>query len=355
MAFWLTLLRLLRQRGVALRALGVSLVLMTVALVTLPTTYVSTSTVVLTSSPVNQAAIAGEQGVPSAINPLLNFSEGLNTALAILIQVMNTPEVVAELTGGDATATPVITNVGPTGAVSNTGPFLYFTGSSTRSAQAARDLVVRAQQRTSKELQERQQALGAPANQFISMIVVIQPTTPVALRSAKFDGAVLGFILGFASVLAVSYLREVGRLSRLTGKVAGRVGPPPAAPPPQAPSPIPRPVVAKRGRPLPVNGFEHNGRVEAVAVASAVTSTASSELLLLDPEEDLGARDSRGDTPEPVRGDTPESEALHDTETIVISQVDHVTEEDQAVTADDGPTLVNDVTPASAPSTGQRA
>jgi hypothetical protein len=351
MAFWLTLLRLLRQRGVALRALGVALGLMTVALVTLPTTYVSTSTVVLTSSPVNQAAIAGEQGVPSAINPLLNFSEGLNTALAILIQVMNTPEVVAELTGDDATATTVITNVGPTGAVSNSGPFLYFTGSSTRSAQTARDLVVRAQQRTSKELQDRQQALGAPVNQFISMIVVIQPTTPVALRSTKLDGALLGFILGFSSVLGISYLREAGRLSRPTGKVAGRVAPPPTAPPPQAPSPMSRPVVAKRGRPLPVNGFEHNGQVEAAAVASAGVSTASGELLLLDPEEDPRAGNSPGDA---SPGDTPEPEALdHDAETIVITETDRIAEEDQTVMAADGPTPAPDASHVSGPSTGQ--
>lgn len=361
MAFWLTLLRLLRQRGVALRALGVSLGLMTVALVTLPTTYVSTSTVVLTSSPVNQAAIAGERGVPSAINPLLNFSEGLNTALAILIQVMNTPEVVAEVTGDDATAAAVITNVGPTGSVSDSGPFLYFTGSSTRSAQAARDLVVRAQQRTSKELLERQQALGAPVNQFISMIVVVPPTSPVALRSTKLDGALLGFILGFSSVLGISYLREVGRLGQPIGKLAGRATPPPAAPG-QTPSRMPRPVVAKRGRPHSVNGFERNGQVEAAAVTSTGISTASGELLLLDPGEDPGAGDSQGDvtpdsaspvgTPELARDDTPGPEAVHhDTETIVVTQADHVAEEDQKVTGDDVSTPAPDASHVPTPST----
>lgn len=215
MAFWLNILALVRRRGVGMTALGVSVLLAVTAFFALPNRYVCTATLILTTSPTNAAATAGDPNVPAQINPLLNFSDGLNTALAIIVQTMNTDQVLDELETGSGSVIE-ITDVGGADFVGNKGPFLFLTGSSTISPDAARDIVVRAEERTKAELSDRQRTLNAPSSQLISTLWVVQPTTPTASVAIRVQGAAFALVLGLILVVAGAYVREARRGTRHT-------------------------------------------------------------------------------------------------------------------------------------------
>lgn len=211
MAFWLNIVALMRRRSVALLATGVSVLLALGAYLLIPTRYDSDATLVLTSSPTNTASAAGDPNASSEINPLLNFSDGLNTTLAIIVATMNSVPVLDGLEA-NSHASVTITNVGGAAFLGNNqGPFLFLTGTSSFSAQAASDIVVKTAKQTDKILLERQQSLNAPASQLISTLWVVGPTEPVANTTLKVEGAGVGLVLGFLLVAGGVYLREARR------------------------------------------------------------------------------------------------------------------------------------------------
>ncbi|OJY44385.1 hypothetical protein [Pseudonocardia sp. 73-21] len=208
MAFWINIVALMRRPSVARLAAAVAVVLAVGAYFLLPTRYESDATLVLTSSPTNTAAAAGDPNASSKINPLLNFSDGLNTTLAIIVAMMNSEPVLDGLET-DSGASITITNVGGASFLGNNqGPFLFLTGTSTASPQAANDIVVKTAAKTNQILLERQQSLNAPASQLISTIWVVGPTAPVASTTLKIEGAAIALVLGMLIVVAGAYLRE---------------------------------------------------------------------------------------------------------------------------------------------------
>ncbi len=211
MAFWLNIVALVRRRSVALLAAGVSVLLALTAYFLIPTRYDSDATLVLTSSPTNTASAAGDPNASSKINPLLNFSDGLNTTLAIIVATMNSKPVLDGLEA-NSNASVTITNVGGAAFLGNNqGPFLFLTGTSASSAQAASDIVVKTAKQTDQILLERQQSLNAPASQLISTLWVVGPTDPVASTTLKIEGAGVGLVLGLMLVVGGVYLRETRR------------------------------------------------------------------------------------------------------------------------------------------------
>lgn len=209
MAFWLSLLRLVKRRDVSVCAALVAIALGAGGFFLPPTHYESTATMVLTSSTTNDRSAAGDTDAIPEINPLLNVNEGLTTALAILVQALNTPAVYTELglvPGGSTTVK--ITDIGGAELLGNKGPFLFISGESTTSADAARDVVVRTEQRARQELLDRQRALKAPESQLISLVFVVPPSESVADHSGRIQGAGFGVGLGLGGTLGVFYLLD---------------------------------------------------------------------------------------------------------------------------------------------------
>jgi hypothetical protein len=210
MAFWLNVLALLKRRTVVLAAASVAVLLAVAAFLVLPNRQVSNATLVLTTAPTSAASVAGDSSVPEKINPLLNFSDGLNTALSIIVQVMNTDQVLHGLEDGSH-ATITISDVGGAEFLGNKGPFLFLTGESSSSAQAAQDIVVRAAKQVNQELADRQRSLNAPESQLISTLWVVEPTAPTASMTVRLEGTGVALFLGFALTLSGAYYLDVRR------------------------------------------------------------------------------------------------------------------------------------------------
>lgn len=215
MTFWLILLGLVKRRNVAVGMAVASLGLAALVIFAIPTRYVSVATVVLTTSPTNDQSLAGDPNQRPMINPLLNFNEGLKIAVTILVQSMNTPEVLDQLGLAEGSPTSVtISGDGGAEVLGDKGPFLFFTGQSTVSPDAAKDAVVRAEQLTREVLIDRQRALNAPESQLISLLFVVPPTEAVADHGVQIRGTAFGLGLGLVGSLGVAYLLAVLRENR---------------------------------------------------------------------------------------------------------------------------------------------
>jgi hypothetical protein len=213
-AVYLTVVALLRRRAVVARALLVALLLGLAAFIALPDRYVSTATLLLTTSPYNDTSSTGGGTVGPVSNPMFGFSRSLNTTAGIVVEAVNRDPSVDSL---EAThrATITISDVGGAEFLGSNGPFLFLTGTSTASSQAAQDVVVRGLQLTKKELADCQASLGAPTAQLISALTVIEPTIPTVSVVTRLEGAVLGFVLGFVVTLGVVHVRENRRFPTL--------------------------------------------------------------------------------------------------------------------------------------------
>ena len=185
----------------------------------MPTQYMSTATVVLTTS-TNGGMLSQDPTHPPEINPLRNF-DGMKTAASILIQVLNTPDVANRLgavTGGAATFTVSDGSTIPQLLGSN-GPFIVIEGDST-SATAARDIVVRVEQRLRDELNNQQRALNAPPSTFLGIIDVVPPSAAEAQISTKLKAGAGALVLGLIASMGVAYFIHRIRASAFPGTSA---------------------------------------------------------------------------------------------------------------------------------------
>jgi hypothetical protein len=234
MDFWKAILGLARRKYIGLPVLGLALIIAALGYFLTPASYVSSTTMVLTT-PTSGGTLSQDPTKPTGLtNPLLTFNEGLKTTSAILIQAMNTPEVAKQIgaTGGtkliidDGSSNPSLLGVN--------GPFVYIQGTS-KSAEEARGVVLRAQKRVREELDNRQKALGAPPITFISMVDVVAPSPPIATHGAQLQIAGVALVLTILLGLGGAYFAQrllLVRTRRATSAAAeGEPTPAPPAPP----------------------------------------------------------------------------------------------------------------------------
>ena len=218
--FWLIVLGLLRRRRVVTVVAIASLSATALALLLVPGRYTSTATLVLTTSPTNQASTAGDPNEQPAINPLLNFNEGLKTAGAILVQSLNTDEAMQRL-GVDGGPTSVtISASGGAQQLGVDGPFLYISGESTDSPEAARSVVSRAKELAGEVLRERQEELKAPPSQMIGLLYIVQPTEPTMDRATAYKAAAFVLVLALFLSLGAFYYTDVVNGKRYPSAIA---------------------------------------------------------------------------------------------------------------------------------------
>lgn len=260
MDFWKAILGLVRRRYVALPILVLSIGIAALAYFLTAPQYLSATTMVLTT-PTSGGTLSQDPSKPTGLtNPLLNFDDGLKTTSAILIQAMNTPDVVKSLTAGGGTKITINDGSSNASLLGVNGPFIYIEGESA-SAEDARAVVQRAQQLVRDELVNRQKALNAPPSTYITIVDVVPPSVPEVQRGAQLQFAAAGLVLTIIGGLAGAYAAE-----RLFAARRRRDGEEPAQPLPPRPKdidqnaidpptvrygPVPHP---QNGAPMPVNG-----------------------------------------------------------------------------------------------------
>jgi hypothetical protein len=206
MEFWKIILGLVRRRFVGPPVVVVSLIVAATAFFLVPTHYTSNAFMVLTTPPTG-GTLSQDPSKPNGLtNPLLQFNDGLRTTAGILIQSMNTPEVAKELGIEEGGSTKIVINDGSTNPdlLGTNGPFVYVEGDS-RSAQEARDLVVRAQKRVRDELVNRQTALGAPPSTFITVVDVVPASASKMVLSGKWQAAALALLFTVLAGFSIAY------------------------------------------------------------------------------------------------------------------------------------------------------
>ncbi|MBM7770558.1 hypothetical protein JOD54_000762 [Actinokineospora baliensis] len=190
---------MLKRWYVALPVFAVTVGAAGAAYVALPLHYESVGTMVLTSPAGGATQITDK--VSGQTNPLLAFDTSLTISAAIVIQSINTPEVVKSLGGDSADHKFVLTGGG------DGGPFITVKTESA-SEPGARELAVKVLDRVKQELAKRQQALNAPPTTFIGVDDVVPPTKPEPLRGGKLRGAAVALVLGLVASLAAVYFLE---------------------------------------------------------------------------------------------------------------------------------------------------
>ncbi|MGQ0839388.1 hypothetical protein [Actinokineospora sp.] len=196
MDFWKTLLVLLKRWYVALPVFAVSLGAAGAVYAAMPMHYESTGVLVLTSPASGPTSVADK--VNGQTNPLLAFESSLAISASIVIQSINTPEVVKAL-GADKPDHTFVLSGGAEG-----GPFISVKTESA-SEEGSRELVVQVLDRVKAELTKRQEALRAPASTFIGVDDVVPPTKPEPLRGGKLRAAGVALVLGLAASLAAVF------------------------------------------------------------------------------------------------------------------------------------------------------
>jgi len=97
MEFWITIVGLVRRKGVVIPALLIAVALAVTAYLMTPISYVSSSTMVLTTTQFGGTESRDPTKPTDLTNPLLNFNDSLTTTSAILIEAMNTGSVDRQL------------------------------------------------------------------------------------------------------------------------------------------------------------------------------------------------------------------------------------------------------------------
>ncbi len=206
MDFWKTLLVLMKRWYVALPVFAVSLGAAGAAYAAVPMHYESTGVIVLTTP--RAGATVSDKGTADT-NPLLAFDSSLSISASIVIQSINTPEVVKQLGADKPDHTFVLTG-GFEGS-----PFVSVKTESA-SAEGSRELVVQVLKRAKDELAKRQRDLNAPEQTYIETNDVVLPTEPTPLRGGKIRGAAVALVLGLAASLGsvFGYESYLGRKRR---------------------------------------------------------------------------------------------------------------------------------------------
>lgn len=235
MDFWATLTVLIRRWYVALPVLALALGLTAWMYAAIPHRYVSTSIVVLTQ-PVT-GPTASSAATEERTNPLLNFRYGLSEAATVVVQVVNTPGVAADLTAGAGPGADVVITNGTTNQESFTSaPFVFVQGFAETPEQADA-ITERSTARARAELVRLQQRFGADPSTYITFSEVVPPTTAVAPTADEKRPIAAVLAVGVFAMLAATFAVE----SVLTGRERRRS----EAVQEPAPEPIREPAIAE--------------------------------------------------------------------------------------------------------------
>ncbi|WP_104481892.1 hypothetical protein [Actinokineospora auranticolor] len=196
MDFFKTLLVLLKRWYVALPVFAVTVGSAAGVYVAMPLHYESTAVVVLTS-PAGGATTTADK-VNGQTNPLLAFESSLSITASVVIQSINTPQVVKSLGADQPDHTFVLTGG------SDGGPFITIKTDSA-SEPGSRELVIQVLDKVKDELTKRQQTLGAAPSTYIRVDDVVSPTVPEPLRGGKLRAAAVALVLGLIASLAAVY------------------------------------------------------------------------------------------------------------------------------------------------------
>ncbi|WP_020608210.1 hypothetical protein [Actinokineospora enzanensis] len=196
MDFFKTLLVLLKRWYVALPVFAVTVGAAGAVYVAMPLHYESTGVIVLTSPASGPTSSADK--VNGQTNPLLAFESSLSISASIVIQSINTPEVVKSLGADKPDHTFTLTGG------SDGGPFITIKTDSA-SEEGARQLAIQVLDKVKDELSKRQQVLGAPPSTFIRVDDVVSPTKPEPLRGGKIRAAGVALVLGLIASLGAVY------------------------------------------------------------------------------------------------------------------------------------------------------
>jgi hypothetical protein len=180
-----------------------------------PLRYASSATMVLVTPAFGGTLSQDPTKQTDLTNPMLNFSNTLKTASAVLIQAMNTREAAAELGAPKGGPDKLTIDDGRTNPdlIDGNGPFVYVACES-RSASEAKDVVVRAQQRMRLELVDRQKLMGAPPETYLTIVDVVAPTTPKVSRSARFKIGAMAFVASVVFGFTLAYALQRRRAGR---------------------------------------------------------------------------------------------------------------------------------------------
>ena len=179
MDFWKAILGLARRKFIIVPLLGLAIAVGFAGYFLTPLRYVSSTTMVLVT-PAFGGTLSQDPTAPTGLkNPMLSFGSDLQTAAAILIYTLNTPEAMAELGAVKDGPTKLTIDDGRTSPdmLDNNGPFLYIAAESTSRVEA-KDIVVRAQKRMRQELIDRQASLDAPLKTYLAMVDVVAAYHP---------------------------------------------------------------------------------------------------------------------------------------------------------------------------------
>jgi hypothetical protein len=215
MDFWKAILGLARRKLIMIPLLGSTIAVGLAGYSLTPLHYVSSTTMVLVP-PAKGGTLSQDPTKPTDLtNPMLNFSNNLKTASSILIQAINTPEVAVALGVVKHGPTQLTVDDGRTNPelLDSNGPFIYVVGDST-SRPEAMDVVLRAQARLRQELVDRQKALGAPPETYLTMVDVVAPTTAKVTRAQRIKIGGIAFVLSLVLGLAMAYAWQRVRASR---------------------------------------------------------------------------------------------------------------------------------------------
>ncbi|AQZ67288.1 unnamed protein product [[Actinomadura] parvosata subsp. kistnae] len=208
MDFWGTVLVLVRRWYVALPAFLAALGAAFYSYSTIPITYTTSAVLVLTAPTSGGIQLPDpDQPIPR-VNPLLNFDHGLDVAASILISVMSTPDMVADMgVTSDGPTTYAVTNGTQNLESLATGPLVFVQGESQTPQEATR-IARKAIERVKKELDVRQRQVQAPAGTYITISEAVPPTTPVPQQGKKLRSAASALGLGLIGALTAAFAAE---------------------------------------------------------------------------------------------------------------------------------------------------
>ncbi|TDD11502.1 hypothetical protein E1292_04595 [Nonomuraea deserti] len=208
MDFWGTVLVLTRRWFVALPAFLLAVGGASYTYSTIPVTYTVSAVLVLTA-PTSGGTVPPDpdQPVPQ-VNPLLNFDHGLDVAASMLINVMSTPDMVAEMgVRPDGDTAYAVTNGTNNLESLATGPLVFVEGES-RAPEAATRMAREVIERVRQELDVRQRQVQAPPETYITISETVPPTTPVPQQGRKLRSAAAALGLGLIAALCASFAAE---------------------------------------------------------------------------------------------------------------------------------------------------
>ncbi|MFJ6672965.1 hypothetical protein ACIQMJ_17780 [Actinosynnema sp. NPDC091369] len=248
MDFWGAVRTLRRRWYIALPAAITAVAVAAGVFLSIPTRYQSTGVMVLTS-PASGGTFSEKLSPEDAVqvNPLLAFDGSLTTTAQILAQILADPKTRKESLGLDKESTENFTAAGG----GQSGPFLFVTADGS-TPEAAERLVTTVMEFATKELDEQQTALKAPASTFITSQVIVNPTTAEAQIGGKVRYAGAAFVLlmllttaaTFGGDSVLNHLRRRREAQEGEAEVAEVAVPPvavtPAAGPPPSTNGAPR-------------------------------------------------------------------------------------------------------------------